>query len=61
VLVLLGGTTRASSGFWAADGGYIKFIVPIIGLAWLAVISAVLLRLSPSETRAPEQAAVPTP
>jgi len=59
VLVLLGGTTWASSGFWAADGAYVKLIVPIIGLAWLAVISAVLLRLTPSKTPAPEQAAVP--
>ena len=39
VLVLLGGTTWASSGFWAADGAYSRWITTIIGLAWIAVVS----------------------
>jgi hypothetical protein len=61
VLVLLGGTTWASDGFWAVDGAYSRFIVPIVGLAWIVIVSVILLRLSPSTERAPEQAAVPTP
>jgi len=37
VLVLLGGTTWASGGFWAPDGIYSRFIAPIIGLVWVIV------------------------
>ena len=44
VLTLLGGTTWASSGFWAPDGAYSRFISPAIGLIWIAVISALLTR-----------------
>jgi hypothetical protein len=43
-LVLLGGTTWVSGGFWAADGAYSRFVSPIIGLAWVVVFSHVLLR-----------------
>lgn len=39
VLVLLGGTTWASNGFWAPDGAYSRFISPIVALAWIAVVS----------------------
>ncbi|HET7856637.1 MAG TPA: hypothetical protein VFL41_09295 [Gaiellaceae bacterium] len=60
VLVLLGTTTWASDGFWAPDGAYCRFIVPIVGAVWIIGISGVLLR-SPSAARAPERAAVPTP
>jgi hypothetical protein len=58
VLVLLGGTTLAADGIWAADGAYSKFISPIIGIAWIVVISGVLLK-GPSPARAPDRAAVP--
>ena len=51
VLVLLGGTTWLSGGFWAPDGAYSRFISPIIGLAWVVVVSQVLLTRSPA-TRA---------
>ena len=51
VLVLLGGTTWLSSGFWAPDGAYSRFLSPIIGLVWVVVVSRVLLRRSPA-TRA---------
>jgi hypothetical protein len=51
VLVLLGGTTWLSSGFWAADGAYSRFVSPIIGLAWVLVVSRILLTQSPA-TRA---------
>src|SRR6202040_929375 len=37
VLVLLGGTTWLSGGFWAPDGAYSRFLSPIIGLVWVLV------------------------
>jgi hypothetical protein len=58
VLVLLGGTTWATDGIWAADGAYSQFISPIIGIAWIVVISGVLLKSS-SAARTPDRAAVP--
>jgi hypothetical protein len=48
VLVLLGGTTFLSSGFWAPDGSYSRFISPIIGVVWILVVSRVLLTRSPA-------------
>jgi hypothetical protein len=51
VLVLLGGTTWVSGGFWAPDGAYSRFVSPIIGVAWALVVSWVLLSRSPA-TRA---------
>jgi hypothetical protein len=51
VLVLLGGTTWLSGGFWAPDGAYSRFVSPIIGLVWVLVVGHVLLTRSPT-TRA---------
>jgi hypothetical protein len=51
VLVLLGGTTWLSGGFWAPDGAYSRFVSPIIGLVWVLVVSRVLVSRSPA-TRA---------
>jgi len=51
VLVLLGGTTWLSGGFWAPDGAYSRFVSPIIGIVWALVVSQVLLTRSPA-TRA---------
>ena len=48
VLVLLGGTTWLSGGFWAPDGAYSRFVSPIIGLVWVVVVSQVLLTRSPA-------------
>jgi hypothetical protein len=48
VLVLLGGTTWLSGGFWAPDGAYSRFVSPIIGLLWVVVVSRVLLTRSPA-------------
>jgi hypothetical protein len=39
-LVLLGGTTWVSGGFWAPDGAYSRFVSPLICLAWITVVSA---------------------
>jgi hypothetical protein len=59
VPVLVGTTTWASDGFWAPDGAYSRWVTTIIGLAWLAVISAFLTMRSPSKTGVPERGAVP--
>jgi hypothetical protein len=48
VLVLLGGTTWLSGGFWAPDGVYSRFVSPIVGLAWVVVVSWILLARSPA-------------
>jgi succinate dehydrogenase/fumarate reductase cytochrome b subunit len=58
LLVLLGGATWATDGIWAPDGAYSRFISPIIGIAWIVVISGVLLKSS-SAARTPERAAPP--
>jgi hypothetical protein len=47
VLVLLGGTTWMRGGLWAPDGAYSRFVSPVICLAWLVVVSRVLLTRSP--------------
>jgi hypothetical protein len=51
VLGVLGGTTWLSSGFWAPDGAYSRFVSPILLLLWVVVVSRVLLARSPA-TRA---------
>jgi succinate dehydrogenase/fumarate reductase cytochrome b subunit len=48
VLGVLGGTTWASSGFWAPDGAYSKLIWPIVSLVWILVVTGVLSRQRPS-------------
>ena len=48
VLVLLGGTTWLSGGFWAPGGAYSRFVSPIIGLVWVVVVSRILLARSPA-------------
>jgi hypothetical protein len=48
VLVLLGGTTWLSDGFWAPDGIYSRFISPIASIAWLVVVSQILSTRSPA-------------
>lgn len=48
VLVLLGGTTWLSGGFWAPDGAYSRFVSPVLGLAWVVVVSQILLTRSPA-------------
>jgi hypothetical protein len=44
VLVLLGGTTWMSDGFWAPDGAYSRFVSPAIGVVWVVAVSRVLSR-----------------
>lgn len=48
VLVLVGGTTWLSGGFWAPDGVYSRFVSPAIGVAWGLVVSGVLLTRRPA-------------
>jgi len=51
VLVLLGGTTWLSGGFWAPDGAYSRFVSPLLLLLWVLGVSRVLLTRTPA-TRA---------
>jgi hypothetical protein len=48
VLGVLGGTTWLRSGFWAPDGVYSRFVLPIILLLWIVVVSRVLLAQRPA-------------
>jgi hypothetical protein len=48
ILVLLGGTTWATGGFWAPDGLYSRLVSPIIGLVWLVIVSRILLTRTPA-------------
>jgi hypothetical protein len=48
VLVLLGGTTWMSDGFWAPYGAYSRFVSPIIGVVWVLFVSWVLLTRRPA-------------
>lgn len=50
-IVFLGGTAWDQSGFWAPDGG-LGYIAIIIGLSWMFITSALLVRLPPSQVRA---------
>jgi hypothetical protein len=59
VLVLLGGTTWASDGFWAPDGAY-ALIAQIVLFLWIAVLSGFLAMRSPSTAGAPERGAART-
>src|SRR4051812_34425443 len=43
VLVLLGGTTWLSAGFWAPDGAYSRLVSPAIGVVWGLIVGGVLL------------------
>jgi magnesium-transporting ATPase (P-type) len=61
VLVLLGGTTWATDGFWAPDGAYSRFIEPIVALAWVVVVSWLLYARGPSTPRTPQREATPAP
>jgi hypothetical protein len=57
VLVLLGGTTWASNGFWAPDGAY-ALVSQVAWIVWIVVLSAFLVRAY-STARVPDRAAVP--
>jgi hypothetical protein len=48
VLGVLGGTTWLGAGFWAPDGAYSRFVMPILLLLWVVVVSRVLLTRSPA-------------
>jgi hypothetical protein len=48
VLGVLGGATWLSGGFWAPDGGYSRFISPLLLVVWVLVVSRVLLARRPA-------------
>jgi hypothetical protein len=58
LLVLLGGTTWASNGFWAPDGAYAS-IAGNVAFVWIAALSGFLV-MRYSAAQEPERAAVPT-
>ncbi|MFL5481969.1 MAG: hypothetical protein ACJ8AK_07240 [Gemmatimonadaceae bacterium] len=43
VLGVLGGTTWMSDGFWSPTGAFALFVSPILLLAWIVMVSRVLL------------------
>jgi hypothetical protein len=47
VLVLAGGSTWMSDGFWAPSGAYSRFVAPAIAFVWIAAVSRVLLNRAP--------------
>ena len=47
VLVLAGGSTWMSDGFWAPSGAYSRLISPAIAFVWIAAVSRVLLNRAP--------------
>jgi hypothetical protein len=61
VLVLLGVTTWAGDGFWAADGAYSRFVPTIAMLLWIAVVSGFLYMRSPSTATEPDRVPVHAP
>ncbi len=60
LLDILGGTTWATSGFWAADGAYSQMITPALSLAWTLVTSVLLYMRAPVTAAGPERAATPS-
>jgi hypothetical protein len=58
VLVLLGGTTWACTGFWATDGAYRPVFWPTLMAVWIRVISGLLTR-GPATVTTPRAAAAP--
>jgi hypothetical protein len=48
VLGVLGGTTWLSTGVWAPDGAYSRFVSPLLLLLWVVVVSRVLLSRAPA-------------
>ena len=47
ILVLAGGSTWMSDGFWAPSGAYTRFISPAIAFIWIGAVSRVLLNRAP--------------
>jgi hypothetical protein len=58
VLVLLGGTTWATDGFWAPDGAY-AIVSGIVLYLWVAVVSGFLYMRRPAAVSTRDRAAVP--
>lgn len=48
VLVLLGGTTWLSDGFWSPYGAYSRFVSPIICVVWILFLTRLLLTRRPT-------------
>ena len=48
VLVLLGGTTWMSDGFWSLGGAYSRLVSPAIGIVWILAASQIPLARNPA-------------
>jgi hypothetical protein len=48
VLVLLGGTTWLSEGFWSPCGAYSRFVSPAICVVWVLGVTRILLARAPA-------------
>jgi hypothetical protein len=48
--ILASGTTWARDGFWAPDGAYNAYITPLLFMAWVLVLSVLLLMRVPVRT-----------
>ena len=48
VLGVLGGTTWLTGSVWGADGVYTRYVGPVILLAWILVVTRVLLARGPT-------------
>jgi hypothetical protein len=48
VLAVLGGTTWANGGLWSPDGIFSRFVSPFLLLAWIIVVTRVLLARGPA-------------
>ena len=48
VLGVLGGTTWLTGSIWGADGLYTRYVSPVIFLAWILVVTRVLLTRGPA-------------
>ena len=58
LLVLAGASAWAGGGVWAPDGAYLQYFTPFVFLAWIAVVSAFLRRMS-APVSSPQGAAIP--
>jgi len=56
VMGVAGGTTWASDGVWAPDGAFARVVLPIVGLVWIAILSAILSSRAPAPIRIPDSA-----
>jgi len=50
--IVLGGATWLTTGFWAPDGAYSRFVSPSLLLVWVLAMSRVVLSRAPGRRAA---------